>query len=121
MSDFCNDLHLVHSEYIHGDVSQDRRERIIRDFNNGNLKIIFATDVASRGLDFKDINVVVNVDFPVDVENYVHRIGRCGRNGAKGLAFTFVTSEIFSSEQKHRKLVNIVTQSGNNVPSLLRI
>nr|SZF06495.1 ATP-dependent RNA helicase-like protein [Psoroptes ovis] len=114
-----NDLNIVKCEYIHGDVSQDRRENIIRCFNSGKYKVIFATDVAARGLDIKNINVVVNYDFPVDVETYVHRIGRCGRNGTKGVSFTFVTNKIFENRHTLQRLSDVVNESGNKMPENL--
>ena len=119
--DDFNDMNICKCDYIHGDVSQDRRERLIQDFNRGRSMVIFATDVASRGLDIKDIHVVVNYDFPVDVETYVHRIGRCGRNGAKGLSFTFITDRLFENQYAHKKLLKVVTSSGNTVPENLQL
>ncbi|KAJ2760084.1 ATP-dependent RNA helicase dbp2, partial [Coemansia nantahalensis] len=73
---------------IHGDKSQGERDWVIRDFRNGNSPIMVATDVASRGLDIKDVKFVINYDFPNNVEDYVHRIGRTGRAGASGTAIT---------------------------------
>ncbi|KAH7643313.1 atp-dependent rna helicase-like protein [Dermatophagoides farinae] len=119
--DEMNDLNIARCDYIHGDVAQERRERLIQNFNHGKIMIIFATDVASRGLDIKDIEVVVNYDFPVDVETYVHRIGRCGRNGAKGLAFTFITERFFENQYSHKKLIKVVENSGNTIPENLQL
>lgn len=67
--------------------------------------------------DINDISVVVNYDFPKDVETYVHRIGRSGRNGKKGLAFTFVTDYTLQNSYIHNKLVRVVKESGNTVPN----
>ncbi|KAJ6799468.1 putative DEAD-box ATP-dependent RNA helicase 14 isoform X3 [Iris pallida] len=74
---------------IHGDKNQSERDSVLSQFRSGNSPILVATDVAARGLDVKDIRVVVNYDFPTGVEDYVHRIGRTGRAGAKGEAYTF--------------------------------
>ncbi|KAM7463193.1 hypothetical protein LguiA_031314 [Lonicera macranthoides] len=74
---------------IHGDKSQGERDWVLSQFRSGKAPILVATDVAARGLDVKDIRVVVNYDFPTGVEDYVHRIGRTGRAGATGVAYTF--------------------------------
>ena len=76
---------------IHGDMPQLRREKTIRGFKNNRMRVLVATDVAARGLDIDDIEVVVNYDAPVDPETYTHRIGRAGRAGRTGVSITFVT------------------------------
>ena len=81
------------AEAIHGDMSQSRREKVIKDFRNDNIDILIATDVAARGLDIDDISYVINYDVPDNVDTYVHRIGRTGRAGKEGTAVSFVTSE----------------------------
>lgn len=78
------------SAAIHGDKVQHARDNIISMFKNGVKNCMVATDVASRGLDIKDIKYVINYDFPQVIEDYVHRIGRTGRAGAKGTAYTFI-------------------------------
>jgi ATP-dependent RNA helicase DeaD len=75
---------------LHGDMKQMFRDRVMNQFRNGRLEILVATDVAARGLDVDDIEVVVNFDVPRDEEYYVHRIGRTARAGKSGRAFTFV-------------------------------
>ena len=77
-------------EGIHGDLSQNQREKIISNFKEGNSRIVIATDVAARGIDVDGITLVVNYDVPDDVDNYVHRIGRTGRIGRKGEAWVLV-------------------------------
>ncbi|RWR95191.1 DNA/RNA helicase, DEAD/DEAH box type, N-terminal [Cinnamomum micranthum f. kanehirae] len=69
---------------IHGDKTQDERDWVLNQFRSGKSPILVATDVAARGLDIKDIRVVINYDFPTGIEDYVHRIGRTGRAGATG-------------------------------------
>lgn len=69
------------AEGIHGDLDQNKRLRIIRDFKNGQIDIMVATDVAARGLDISGVTHVYNYDIPQDPESYVHRIGRTGRAG----------------------------------------
>ena len=75
---------------IHGDLSQNQREKIISNFKEGNSRILVATDVAARGIDVDGITLVINYDVPDDVDSYVHRIGRTGRIGRKGEAWVLV-------------------------------
>ncbi|MGY4790627.1 DEAD/DEAH box helicase [Pediococcus pentosaceus] len=77
---------------IHGDLTQQRRMSILRQFREGQLDILVATDVAARGLDISGVTHVYNYDIPQDPESYVHRIGRTGRAGATGTSVTFVTN-----------------------------
>ena len=85
---------------LHGDLSQNKREKIIDSFKQGKEEILVATDVAARGLDVDGITHVVNYDLPDDSETYVHRIGRTGRMGRKGVAWNFVTREETSQIEK---------------------
>tara|TARA_B110000444_G_scaffold261559_1_gene315333 strand:- start:3965 stop:5365 length:1401 start_codon:yes stop_codon:yes gene_type:complete len=82
--------HRFEVEGIHGDLSQNQREKIISNFKDGNSRIVIATDVAARGIDVDGITLVVNYDVPDDVDSYVHRIGRTGRIGRKGEAWVLV-------------------------------
>ena len=82
--------HRFEVDGIHGDLSQNQREKIISNFKEGNSRIVIATDVAARGIDVAGITLVVNYDVPDDVDNYVHRIGRTGRIGRKGEAWVLV-------------------------------
>jgi ATP-dependent RNA helicase DeaD len=75
---------------LHGDLNQSRREYVLNRFRNGTNNILIATDVAARGLDIDNVSHVINFDTPADAEDYVHRIGRTGRAGRKGVAITFV-------------------------------
>ena len=75
---------------IHGDKRQSQREQVLRNFKSDKINILIATDVAARGIDVKDISHVINFDQPGTYEDYVHRIGRTGRAGKKGIALTFV-------------------------------
>ncbi|WP_132372299.1 DEAD/DEAH box helicase [Melghiribacillus thermohalophilus] len=79
------------AEGIHGDISQAKRNQVIRRFKDQTIEIMVATDVAARGLDIKGVSHIYNFDIPQDPESYVHRIGRTGRAGEKGQAITFVT------------------------------
>ncbi|KZV48217.1 DEAD-box ATP-dependent RNA helicase 20 [Dorcoceras hygrometricum] len=101
---------------IHGDKTQDERDWVLAEFKSGRNPIMIATDVAARGLDVKDIKCVINYDFPTCLEDYVHRIGRTGRAGARGMAFTFFTH----GNAKHaRELIKILQQAGQFVPPQL--
>ena len=84
------------AEGRHGDLKQAQRDKVMQKFRNGTIEILVATDVAARGIDVDDIDVVFNYDVPQDEEYYVHRIGRTGRAGKAGKAFTFcVGKEIY--------------------------
>ncbi|CAD7965458.1 unnamed protein product [Amoebophrya sp. A120] len=78
---------------IHGDKKQEERDWVLAEFRAGKNPILIATDVAARGLDVKDIKVVINFDMPNNIEDYVHRIGRTGRAGADGTAVSFLTTD----------------------------
>lgn len=79
------------ADALHGNLSQGQRDRVMQRFRSGAADLLVATDVAARGLDIDDVDMVINYDIPLDVENYVHRIGRTGRAGKSGRALTFVT------------------------------
>ena len=89
------------AEAIHGGLSQEQRDRVLRRFREGTSEILVATDVAARGLDIKHLSHVVNYDVPSSPDAYVHRIGRTGRAGRKGVAITLVEA------REHRLLRNI--------------
>lgn len=76
---------------LHGDLSQNQRDTVMRKFRDGSIDVLVATDVAARGLDVSGVTHVVNFDLPQDPESYVHRIGRTGRAGKEGAAYSFVT------------------------------
>ena len=98
---FCNTKRMVdelaenlkkrgyQAEGLHGDMTQKQRDFVMNRFKSGNLGILIATDVAARGIDVDDLEAVFNYDVPQDIEYYVHRIGRTGRAGKEGMAFTF--------------------------------
>ncbi|XP_051114842.1 ATP-dependent RNA helicase-like protein DB10 [Andrographis paniculata] len=102
---------------IHGDKCQSEREHILNQFRTGRSPVLVATDVAARGLDVKDIRVVINYDFPTGIEDYVHRIGRTGRAGATGLAYTFFCS---NDERHASDLIKLLERADQNVPAELR-
>lgn len=98
---FCNTKRMVdelaenlknrgyQAEGLHGDMTQKQRDFVMNRFKSGSLEILIATDVAARGIDVDDLEAVFNYDVPQDIEYYVHRIGRTGRAGKEGMAFTF--------------------------------
>uniref|UniRef100_A0A453EBI5 RNA helicase n=1 Tax=Aegilops tauschii subsp. strangulata TaxID=200361 RepID=A0A453EBI5_AEGTS len=97
--------------------SKAERDSVLSEFRTGRCPILVATDVAARGLDVKDIRVVVNYDFPTGVEDYVHRIGRTGRAGATGIAYTFFCDQ----DSKYASdLVKILEGANQNVSPELR-
>jgi ATP-dependent RNA helicase DeaD len=81
------------TDRLHGDISQAQRDRVMDKFRRRGFEFLVATDVAARGLDVDDLEVVFNFDLPNDAEDYTHRIGRTGRAGRKGQAFTFVSGQ----------------------------
>ena len=100
-----------HAQAISGDVPQQKRLRFLRDFHNGDLAVLIATDVASRGLHIPDVSHVFNFDLPQDAADYVHRIGRTARAGAEGDAISFACEEFAVS------LPEIEDYIGHKVPS----
>lgn len=101
---------------IHGDKSQGERDWVLSEFRAGRQPILLATDVAARGLDVKDIRVVVNYDMPNNIEDYVHRIGRTGRAGATGMSISFVEIGKF---KMGNELMKIMTEAKQQVPQEL--
>jgi ATP-dependent RNA helicase DDX5/DBP2 len=101
---------------IHGDKTQQERDETLADFKQGRLPILIATDVAARGLDVKDIRMVINFDMPNNIEDYVHRIGRTGRAGAKGTSVSFFTDK---AAKMARDLEVILLEAKQEVPQAL--
>jgi ATP-dependent RNA helicase RhlB len=100
-----------HAQALSGDVPQNKRLRFLRDFHNGDLAVLIATDVASRGLHIPDVSHVFNFDLPQDAADYVHRIGRTARAGAEGDAISFACEEFAVS------LPEIESYVGHKIPS----
>jgi translation initiation factor 4A len=76
---------------IHSDMLQNERNQIIKDFRNGESRILLSTDLLSRGIDVQQVSIVINYDIPFSIDNYIHRIGRSGRFGRKGVAINLIT------------------------------
>lgn len=102
---------------LHGGQDQTDRDFTIQDFKDGVRNILIATSVAARGLDVKSVVLVINFVAPDYLEDYVHRIGRTGRAGNIGVAYTFITPE---ESEKSEDLIKALKQSGKEVPVLLQ-
>ncbi|KAL2844296.1 P-loop containing nucleoside triphosphate hydrolase protein [Aspergillus pseudoustus] len=98
---------------IHGDLSQQERFKSLEAFKSGSATVLVATDVAARGLDIPHVKLVVNVTFPLTVEDYVHRIGRTGRAGADGHAITLFTE---TDKAQSGALINVLKAANQEVP-----
>eukprot|EP00033_Pygsuia_biforma_P000969 GCRY01001111.1.p1 GENE.GCRY01001111.1~~GCRY01001111.1.p1 ORF type:complete len:654 (-),score=106.84 GCRY01001111.1:1032-2993(-) len=101
---------------IHGDKTQREREDALRRFRSSRATILVATDVAARGLDIPNVSHVINFDMPNDIDDYVHRIGRTGRAGRKGIATTFVSDK---NRNVAKDMINLLTESKQDVPDWL--
>uniref|UniRef100_A0A7S2BAD7 RNA helicase n=1 Tax=Alexandrium andersonii TaxID=327968 RepID=A0A7S2BAD7_9DINO len=102
---------------LHGDMDQRDRDHSLWAFKQGKAKVLVATDVAQRGLDIKNVHIVVNYDPPANVEDYVHRIGRTGRAGVKGDAFTY----LYDNETGiAMNIMKVMKKSGQEVPAELK-
>lgn len=93
---------------IHGNLAQNQREKVMKNFRSGKFDVLIATDLASRGIDVADITHIINFDIPEDPEVYIHRVGRTARMGAKGKAYTFVTRDQGEELTKVENLINMV-------------
>lgn len=102
--------HLARRGYLagglHGDLKQRERDRVMGGFRKGTTEVLVATDIAARGIDVDDIEAVYNLDLPYDEEDYVHRIGRTGRVGRKGKAFTFVVGREINNLKRIAQFTN---------------
>jgi ATP-dependent RNA helicase RhlE len=99
------------AEAIHGNKSQNQRERVLADFRNGKLRILIATDIAARGIDVDGVSHVVNFDLPNIPESYVHRIGRTARAGADGIAISFCDHEEAAFLRDIQRMIRITIPS----------
>ena len=104
-------------EVIHGGKLQNQRDQVLNIFRICKAGVLIATDVAARGLDVNDINMVINYDFPICIEDYVHRIGRTARGNKEGLSITFFTEE---NKQFAKSLVKLLNQAEQEVPDWLQ-
>jgi len=107
----------IPADSIHGDRTQMQRDQSMKDFRQGRTKVMVATDVVARGIDIRDIRVVVNYDMPTNIESYVHRIGRTARGNDRGVSLGYVVNEDLSRIGKD--LRDILHRAGQNVPGWL--
>jgi ATP-dependent RNA helicase DeaD len=108
------------TDAIHGDMNQSQRDRVMAKFRNGSIEILIATDVAARGIDVNDIDMVFNYDIPKDDEDYVHRIGRTGRAGKMGKAYSFVSGKDIYKLRDIQRYAKVIIKR-KNVPSLIDV
>eukprot|EP00993_Chasmostoma_nieuportense_P000136 NODE_1123_length_1647_cov_28.647368_g1056_i0.p1 GENE.NODE_1123_length_1647_cov_28.647368_g1056_i0~~NODE_1123_length_1647_cov_28.647368_g1056_i0.p1 ORF type:complete len:534 (+),score=124.59 NODE_1123_length_1647_cov_28.647368_g1056_i0:39-1604(+) len=94
---------------VHSDISQAQRERALNCFRGTDKSLLLATDVAARGLDIDDVKAVVNYDFPPSIQDYIHRIGRTGRAGERGVALSFMTTE---NAKLAGELIRVLKEAG---------
>ncbi|KAL6206027.1 hypothetical protein ACLB2K_023278 [Fragaria x ananassa] len=107
----------VQAVAVHGGKDHEEREDAISSFKSGKKDVLVATDVASKGLDFPDIQHVINYDMPAEIENYVHRIGRTGRCGKVGIATTFINKN--QSETTLLDLKHLLQEAKQRIPPML--
>ncbi|KAK9310783.1 hypothetical protein QLX08_000081 [Tetragonisca angustula] len=109
-------LQMIEVQSIHGGREQCDREQALEDLKTGRVQVLLATDVASRGLDIEDITHVINFDFPRDIEEYVHRVGRTGRAGRTGESITFMTRRDWTHA---KELIDILEEANQQIPDEL--
>jgi ATP-dependent RNA helicase DDX3X len=98
---------------IHGDKNQQKRQEAINKFKSGDVPILIATDVASRGIDFPNVTFVFNFEMPTNIDDYIHRIGRTGRCGNKGSAVSFISEK---SKPVMKDLYKLLKKQNQIVP-----
>nr|WP_294997272.1 DEAD/DEAH box helicase [uncultured Sediminibacterium sp.] len=115
------DLHKagIGAAAIHGNKSQNARQRALTDFKSGNLRVLVATDIAARGIDVEQLSHVINYELPNVPETYVHRIGRTGRAGASGIAISFCDAEEKAYLKDIQKLIGIPVPQVNDHPYVM--
>jgi translation initiation factor 4A len=104
----------------HGDMDQNTRDVIMREFRSGSSRVLITTDLLSRGIDVQQVSLVINFDLPAQPENYLHRIGRSGRFGRKGNAINFVSDEEVGLLQDIQRFYNTtIEELPSNVADLM--
>lgn len=104
-------------DVIHSDRSQKEREEVHKSFREGKIWVLICTELMSRGIDFRDVNMVINFDLPTSIYSYIHRVGRCGRANRTGKAITFYTSD--DKKGILRDIAQLVKKSGSHVEGFL--
>ena len=109
-------------ECIHGELSGDLRKNIMEDFKSGKLRILLSTDLLSRGIDIQQLSLVINYDLPREKETYIHRIGRSGRYGRKGVSINFVTDRDMEQQNEIQSYYNTkIEEMPQNINDYLNI
>ena len=112
----------VPADAIHGDKKQTARQRALRDFKSGKIRVLVATDIAARGIDVENVTHVINYELPNEPESYVHRIGRTARGGAKGIALSFCDMEekayLRDIEKTTRQKLEVVVDHPFHAPEI---
>mmetsp|Transcript_31775 Transcript_31775/g.94430 ORF Transcript_31775/g.94430 Transcript_31775/m.94430 type:complete len:303 (-) Transcript_31775:77-985(-) len=113
----------INTGALHGNLTQQDREANLKKFRNGDIDVMVATDVASRGLDIEKVSYVINYDMPTDIDCYVHRIGRTGRIGNRGVAITFISCDESGTSLENvatlKELLRIMRDAGSKSPDWL--
>merc|ERR1711879_226657 len=105
---------------MHADLNQQERDLVMREFRSGSSRVLISTDLLARGIDVQQVSLVINYDLPVKMENYLHRIGRSGRFGRKGVAINFVTTgDVRSMKDIERYYHTQIEELPNNIADLL--
>merc|ERR1711924_417953 len=95
---------------MHGDMEQKERDIIMREFRSGSSRVLITTDLLARGIDVQQVSLVINYDLPSNHENYIHRIGRSGRFGRKGVAINFLTQDDVRSMREIETFYNTTVE-----------
>lgn len=105
---------------LHGDMEQGERETIMREFRSGSSRVLITTDLLARGIDVQQVSLVINYDLPANRENYLHRIGRSGRFGRKGVAINFVTDQdVRTLQELEQFYTTSIDEMPNNIGELI--
>jgi translation initiation factor 4A len=123
-SDVCDGVRVAARDHTvsatHGDMDQNTRDIIMREFRSGSSRVLITTDLLARGIDVHQVLLVINYDLPTQPENYLHRIGRSGRFGRKGVAINFVTKDDERMLQDIQRFYNtVIEELPSNVADLL--
>ena len=107
---------------IHGNLQTNEREQIMNQFRQGDIRILLSTDLLSRGIDVQQLSLVINYDLPIQKETYIHRIGRSGRYGRKGVAINFVTDRDLESLSELQKFYNTkIEEMPQNIAEIISV
>jgi superfamily II DNA/RNA helicase len=88
---------------IHGKMNQQERNQIVKEFRDGKTRVLLTTDILARGIDIPQVNLVINYDLPINKETYIHRIGRCGRFGKKGVSISMINFQDYKDNQQYKR------------------